>query len=117
MGLAKGQTEDEFAVTTHRILQLSTIDAARALGIADVTGSLTPGKRADLIMVRGDDLNIAPFTDAANMIALAAQPSNVDIVISDGRILKYDGHLTTLDPHRIVRDAAASLAAVLARAG
>lgn len=116
MGLVRGQTENEFGVSAHRMLELATIEGARGLGLADVTGSLTPGKRADLIMVRGDDLNIAPFTDPANMITLAAQPSNVDTVISDGRVVKYAGRLTVADLDRIVREAEISLEAVQARA-
>ncbi|MET0152556.1 MAG: amidohydrolase family protein [Candidatus Binatia bacterium] len=55
-GLLRGQAEQELAVGTRRILQMATIDAARSLGLGDVVGSLTPGKRADLIMVRSDDV-------------------------------------------------------------
>jgi 5-methylthioadenosine/S-adenosylhomocysteine deaminase len=116
-GLKRGQAEDEFAITARRVLEMATIDGARGLGLGEVTGSLTPGKRADLIMVRTDDLNIAPFTDPVNMIVLAAQPHNVDLVAIDGRILKRHGELTALDPERVVRQAAESLAAVLARVG
>jgi 5-methylthioadenosine/S-adenosylhomocysteine deaminase len=117
LGLARGEAEQEFATSARRVLRMATIDAARGLGLAGVTGSLRPGKRADLIMVRTDDVNIAPFTDAPNMIALAAQPSNVDTVVADGRILKRHGRLTAIDPERVVREARTSLAAVLARAG
>lgn len=116
MGLAKGQAEDQFGVDAGRILELATIEGARGLGIADVTGSLTPGKRADVIMVRGDDVNIGPFTHAPNMIALAAQPANVDTVVCDGKVLKYQGKLTTLDADRIMHEAEESLRAVQSRA-
>jgi cytosine/adenosine deaminase-related metal-dependent hydrolase len=117
LGLHRGQSENEFSLTSRRALAMATIDAARGLGLGDVTGSLTPGKRADIIMIRADALNMAPFTDAPNMVALAAQPSNVDTVVVDGRILKRDGRLTALDPREIVCGAAAALEGVLARAG
>ena len=42
------------ASTARRVLEMATIDGARALGIADRVGSLTPGKRADIILVRTD---------------------------------------------------------------
>jgi 5-methylthioadenosine/S-adenosylhomocysteine deaminase len=117
LGLARGQAEQEFALTARRVLAMATIDAAKGLGLSDVTGSLTPGKRADLILVRTDDANIAPFTDAPNMIVLAAQPHNVDTVVVDGRILKHRGRLTTVDADQVVAEAEESLTAVLDRAG
>jgi 5-methylthioadenosine/S-adenosylhomocysteine deaminase len=117
LGLARGQAESEFELSARRVLEMATIDGARGLGLGDVTGSLTPGKRADLIMVRADEVNSAPLTDAPNVIALAAQPSNVDTVVIDGRILKRDGELTAIDEERVVREAREALAALLARAG
>ena len=117
LGLHRGQSEQEFSLTARRALAMATIDAARGLGLGQVTGSLTPGKRADLIMVRADALNTAPFTDAPNLVALAAQPSNVDTVVVDGRILKRGGRLTALDTRKVVCEASVALEDVLARAG
>jgi cytosine/adenosine deaminase-related metal-dependent hydrolase len=117
LGLHRGQSEQEFSMLARRALAMATIDAARGLGLEAVTGSLTPGKRADLIMVRADALNMAPFTDAPNMVALAAQPANVDTVVVDGRVLKRDGRLTALNPREVVVEASAALERVLARAG
>lgn len=117
INMAHGQAEQEFGLDARRVLELATIESARGLGIDDETGSLTPGKRADVIMVRADEPNIAPFTFAPNMVVLAAQPSNVDTVLVDGRVLKRRGRLTALDTDRVVGEAAESLAAVLARAG
>jgi 5-methylthioadenosine/S-adenosylhomocysteine deaminase len=117
LGLHRGQSEQEFSLTSRAALAMATIDAARGLGLGDVTGSLTPGKRADLVMVRADALNMAPFTDAPNMVALAAQPSNVDTVVVDGRILKRGGRLIALDTREVVCEASAALEAVLTRAG
>lgn len=114
-GLVRGEAELELAVGTRRMLELATIDAARGLGLGDVTGSLTPGKRADLIMVRVDDIATAPFTDPTNTLALAAGAENVDTVVIDGRIVKRGGRLTTVDPDRIIRETTAALKALLAR--
>lgn len=117
LALHRGQSESEFSTSAQRMLQAATIDGARGLGIAGVTGSLTPGKRADLIMVRTGDVNIAPFTNVANMIATAALPANVDTVVVDGRILKRHGELTAVDPRRLVRSAETALEGLLTRAG
>ena len=47
----------------RRLVELATIEGAKLLGLADKTGSLTPGKRADLIMIRTTDLNMVPARD------------------------------------------------------
>jgi len=107
--LINGGAKSEFAAKPRRLLELATIEGARALGLSDVTGSLTPGKRADLILVRGSDVNLAPATDPVRMIVQATEPSNVDTVIVDGQVLKRNGRLTRLDPKVIVADARASL--------
>ena len=113
--IENGRKQSEFALPARRVLQMATIDGARDLGIADRTGSLTPGKRADLILVRTTDLNMAPFTDPVRMIVQSAQPHNVDTVIVDGRIAKRHGKLTTIDVERIVRDAGETIAKIKAR--
>ncbi|HEV3291729.1 MAG TPA: amidohydrolase family protein [Streptosporangiaceae bacterium] len=114
-GLANGLARDEFALTARRTLALATIEGARCLGLAGVTGSLTPGKRADLIVVSPAEPNLGVLTDPAQLLVTAAQPGNVDTVIADGRVLKDGGVLTTLDAGRIGRDARQALAGVLTR--
>jgi cytosine/adenosine deaminase-related metal-dependent hydrolase len=104
------------SITARQVLEMATINGAIDLGIADRTGSLTPGKRADLILVRTTDLNMAPLGDPITAIVRSAQPYNVDTVVVDGRILKQAGRLTALDPGEIVANATASLAALKRRA-
>jgi cytosine/adenosine deaminase-related metal-dependent hydrolase len=116
-GLANAAAEDEFALTARRTLALATIDGARSLGLAEVTGSLSPGKRADLIVVSAAGPNLGIVTDPAQLLVTAAQPGNVDTVIADGRVLKRGGVLTTLDAERIGRDARRALDGVIARPG
>lgn len=100
----------------RRLLELATIDGARDLGIADRTGSLTPGKRADLILVRTGDLNMAPVIDPIFALVYSAQPANVDTVIVDGRILRRKGAFAGLDQEEIVREATQSVADLRQRA-
>jgi cytosine/adenosine deaminase-related metal-dependent hydrolase len=110
------RAEDEFRLPARRVVELATIDGARSLGIDHLVGSLKPGKRADLIMVSSRDVNMAPFTDPAHLLVEAAQPSNGDTVIVDGRILKRRGRLTALDTGQVVSEATASLTGVRKRA-
>jgi cytosine/adenosine deaminase-related metal-dependent hydrolase len=113
--IADGTAQSEFAITARRVLEMGTIDGARALGLGDRIGSLTPGKRADLILVRTGDINMAPMAEPTRMIVQAAQPANVDTVMVDGRILKRHGRLTTLDTAKIMREAAETIARVNAQ--
>jgi cytosine/adenosine deaminase-related metal-dependent hydrolase len=96
-------------------IEMATIDGARALGIADTTGSLTPGKRADIILIRGTDINVAPVVNAEATVVRSVTPANVDTVISDGRIVKRGGDLVAFDVERIVANARQSARDVLDR--
>jgi cytosine/adenosine deaminase-related metal-dependent hydrolase len=104
-------------LTAKRLVQLATYDGAIDLGIADRTGSLTPGKRADLILVRTGDINIAPIGDPYEALVMLAQPRNVDTVIADGRILRRAGEFTALDHAQVLKEAVESAAGLRARAG
>jgi cytosine/adenosine deaminase-related metal-dependent hydrolase len=95
---------------------MATINGAWDLGIDDKVGSLTPGKRADLILIRKTDLNMAPVGDPVMAIVRSAQPHNVDTVVVDGRILKRNGKLTGLDADEVATQAMESLAGLKQRA-
>ncbi|MBO0776437.1 MAG: amidohydrolase family protein, partial [Actinobacteria bacterium] len=95
-GIANGRAADEFALTARQVLALATSDGARSLGLGGLTGSLTPGKRADIILVATGGANLGVVTDPVHMLVCAAQPANVDTVLVDGRIRKRGGELTAL---------------------
>jgi len=114
--IENAKAHDEFKMTARRVLELGTIDGARSLGIDNRVGSLKPGKRADVIMVATNQLNMGVFTDPAHMLVESTQPENVDTVIVDGRVLKRGGKLTSIDTDQVLTDAAASLEAVRKRA-
>lgn len=116
LNVENAQAESEFKLSARKVLEMATIDGARGLGIADRVGSLVAGKRADIIMVRTGDINIGPMTDAAHLLVEAAQPSNVNTVMVDGRILKRKGKLTAINADQVVREAAAALAGIRQRA-
>ena len=107
----------EFKLSTRRALRMGTIDGARALGIEDKVGSLLPGKRADLIMIQTNVITMGLFTDPTRVVVEAAEPSNVDTVMIDGRILKRGGKFTTLVPEQIVADAVLTRDTVRKRLG
>jgi len=104
-------------LTSRRLVELATVDGARDLGLADKTGSLTPGKRADLILVRTTDINVSPVGDPYEALVGLAQPANVDTVVVDGRILRRGGRFVALDHAQVVKEAMQSAADLRQRAG
>lgn len=92
-------------LTMKRLVQLATLDGAVDLGLADRTGSLTVGKRADLILVRTTDPNMSPPGDPYEALVSMGHPSNVDTVIVDGRILLRGSKFTALDRSGVVAEA------------
>ena len=86
---------------------MATIGGAQVAGIADRTGSITPGKKADLVIIDGSAVNVAPVIDPVAAVVCAADISNVDTVFVNGRIVKQGGKLVAaLDGPR--RDVLAS---------
>ena len=114
-----GARKAETAVAPRRILELATIEAARSIGMDEQVGSITPGKRADLILLDPRALNmaIAGDDDPYSLIVYSATPANVDTVIVDGLVLKRGGRLLDVDIRRVLRDAHDSIEAILERAG
>jgi cytosine/adenosine deaminase-related metal-dependent hydrolase len=77
------------------VLEFATIEGARANGLEHKVGSLTPGKEADVILLRADDVNIVPVNDPIGAVVWGMDTSNVDSVFVAGKALKRNGHLTS----------------------
>ncbi len=81
-------------LTTRDVIRYATIDGAVAVGLQDTTGSLSPGKRGDVVVLRADRPNIAPVNDPIGAVVWGMDTSNIDWVFADGRALVRDGSLT-----------------------
>jgi 5-methylthioadenosine/S-adenosylhomocysteine deaminase len=101
----------------REVIEMATLNGAKALGIGDVTGSLTVGKRADIILIRANDINVAPLANIETTVVQSATPANVDTVLVDGRIVKRHGKLVAYDVEKIVKDAKASALRIRTAAG
>ncbi len=80
-------------LTARQMLEMATANGAHVAGLEDRTGSLTPGKKADVVVIDGRSLNVAPVIDPVAAVTLCADVSNVDTVIIDGKIRKQGGKL------------------------
>ncbi|MFI5268036.1 MAG: amidohydrolase family protein [Chloroflexota bacterium] len=96
--LQRARTLDPNAISPREAIRMATINGARALGLDGLTGSLEPGKRADIIVL---DLEGAAHTVAvhnvASQLVYCARPSNVDMVMVDGRVVVEHGHVVDFD--------------------
>ncbi len=95
--LAKAVSGRANALPAYQALQMATINGARALGIETVTGSLTPGKAADITAVDLSDLNLLPCYDPVSHLVYAAGREHVSHVWVNGKMCVENKQLTTLN--------------------
>lgn len=90
------------AVTMRDILGYATIEGAKAIGQEAEIGSLTPAKRADILLVDTNALNLGPVQDPAASIVLAAHEGNVRHVLVGGNFVKRNGALIGVNTEALV---------------
>ncbi len=93
---------DKLVMTARQALELATIKSAQCFGLDGRIGSLTPGKEADIVLLRKTDINMRAAADPISAIVLHAGVANVDTVIVGGDIVIQNGRLTHRDlPQRL----------------
>lgn len=115
--LHKVAHEDPQAMTALRVLELATIEGARAIGLGREIGSLEAGKRADVVVVRLAGPFIEPAHDPISALVYAAAGTEVATVIVDGEILMRDGVLTELDEAAVLEQSRLAAAELAREAG
>ena len=88
-----GTRPDTVPVTVREALRWATRDNATMAGLDHAVGSLTPGKQADIVMLRRTDLGLACVADPVDAVVMYAHPGNVDTVFVAGRAVKRAGRL------------------------
>lgn len=86
----EGTTDTPNLITARDVLRWATIDGARVAGVADWSGSITPGKKADLVIIDTKAVNVSPVIDPVGAVVCAADVSNVKTVLVNGKVLKRD---------------------------
>jgi 5-methylthioadenosine/S-adenosylhomocysteine deaminase len=114
---ALATAEGKPPMSTRDVLACATIEGARANGLDHKVGSLTPGKAADLILLRTDRMNVTPLNDTVTAVVAGMDTGNVDTVIIAGRVMKRHGQLLHVDWPAVRRMAAESRDFVIARSG
>ncbi|MBI4261774.1 MAG: amidohydrolase family protein [Actinobacteria bacterium] len=114
---AMATAEGKAPVAATDVLAWATVEGARANGLDSKVGTLTPGKKADLIMLRTDRINVTPLNDPATAVVAGMDTGNVDTVLIAGRVMKRGGRLLHVDWPAVRRMAAESRDHVVARSG
>ncbi len=103
--LAKGISQDASAIPAIEALTIATLGGARALGIDEITGSLKPGKAADIQAINFNTLSSQPVFDPISHLVYCAKSSQVSHVWVNGQCLLKEGKLTTLNEEKLINQA------------
>jgi 5-methylthioadenosine/S-adenosylhomocysteine deaminase len=115
--LAQGKMAPEVALSARQVFEFATIEGARANGLADRTGSLSPGKEADIVIFSCAAPNMFPVNQATATVVKAAHAGNVDSVFVAGVAVKRNGVFLAADLKRLRADAEARRDALFDAAG
>lgn len=113
----RGEDDLPPLLTARDVLEFATIEGARCAHLDHKIGSLTPGKEADIVLLRTDRLNIWPLNNAVGAVVTLMDTGNVDTVFVAGRVKKWRGRLVGVDPARVRRLVQEARDAVVRRSG
>jgi cytosine/adenosine deaminase-related metal-dependent hydrolase len=110
MLVGRGEQREDWTprVETRDVLEFATIAGARANGMEHKTGSLKPGKEADIVLIRTDGWNMMPVADPVGAVVNFATPADVDTVFVAGKMMKRGGKLLHVDRAKVMRDSMAT---------
>ncbi len=115
--LHKAVTLDPLIMPAETVLEMATINGARALGLEREIGSLEVGKKADLVVVNFDHLHLTPSPNPVSTLVYAATGGDVDTVVVDGRVVVEHGKLLTMNEDQVIAQARKHAPEVYRRAG
>ena len=115
--LQKGVTRDATVMTAEKVLEMATIDGAKAVGLEREIGSIEIGKKADIIVIDCESPFMTPIHHPVSALVYSALGHETSSVMIDGRFVMRDGRLITVDEGATRLDAQRRAAALARRAG
>jgi cytosine/adenosine deaminase-related metal-dependent hydrolase len=115
--LHKVRTLDPLVMPAETVLEMATINGAKAMGLEEEIGSLEVGKQADFVVFDLDKPHVTPSVNPVSTLAYAATGTDVNTVVIGGQVVVQDGQVLTMDEGRILRQARERAEAVWRRAG
>jgi 5-methylthioadenosine/S-adenosylhomocysteine deaminase len=113
----KGEANPPEPVSARTVLECATANGALCAGLANKIGTLTPGKEADIVLIRTNEINLYPSNNAIGTVVAAADSRNVDTVIIGGRLRKFRGRIIGLEWEKFRRMVDDSRAYLFAQQG
>jgi 5-methylthioadenosine/S-adenosylhomocysteine deaminase len=113
----KGVSRDATIMTAEKVLEMATIDGARAVGLADEIGSLEVGKRADVIVIDYENASMTPIHHPVSALVNSALGHEVSDVTVDGRFVMRNGALLSVDEAAVRRRAQETAARIARESG
>jgi hypothetical protein len=101
----QGDKDAPKLLTARDVIAMATVQGAKDCGLDKKVGTLTPGKEADIVMLRADTIDSFPLNNAYGAIITGMDTSNVDTVMVAGKIVKRHGKLVGVDLARIRKQA------------
>jgi cytosine/adenosine deaminase-related metal-dependent hydrolase len=114
---ALASAQERASASPRDVLRWATLEGARANGLDHRVGTLTPGKQADIIMLRTDRINVTPLNDPVTAVVAGMDTGNVDTVLIAGRVMKRRGQLLHVDWPAVMRMADDSRRHVIEKSG
>ncbi|KAF7160168.1 hypothetical protein CNMCM5623_005683 [Aspergillus felis] len=108
---------DAARIPAETILEMATINGAKALGLHHLIGSLEIGKRADFVALNVEKTTLQPCVNPVSNVVYAATGRDVHVVVIDGRIVVEGGKLLTMDEEEIIQAANQAICGLLQRTG
>jgi cytosine/adenosine deaminase-related metal-dependent hydrolase len=115
--IQKARLLDPQAMPATSVLEMATINGARAMGMQSEVGSIKVGKMADLVLIDLRKPHLVPFRDVVSNIVYSAMGSDVDTVLVGGRVLLREGKALTLNEERIMSEAQRHQDGLISRSG
>jgi cytosine/adenosine deaminase-related metal-dependent hydrolase len=115
--IQKARLLDPRSMPATMVLEMATINGARAMGMQREVGSIEVGKRADLALINLNKPHLVPYRDIVSNIVYSAMGSDVDTLLVDGNILLRGGKALTLDEEKIMNEAQKHQDELISRSG
>ena len=104
-------------LSSRDVIRFATVEGAKALGLESKTGSLTPGKQADIVLLDANTLNVAPLNNIPGAVVTLMDRTNVSTVLVAGSVRKWKGELVGCDVPKLLSEISASRDYLFAEAG
>ncbi|QGP92579.1 Melamine deaminase [Neomoorella glycerini] len=106
---------DPAVISAQDIVRMATIDGAKALGLGEEIGSLEPGKKADLIIYNPLQPQSFPMHDPLATLVYTSNPTNIDTVIINGKLVMANNRIVTLDEEKVLKEALIAVGQLIER--